>query len=64
MPDGAGLRLHPARIRLVVVLAGVSRGTNRVSIVSLPVLEGFSWINPEESRDPNVCRPMRRGRCS
>jgi hypothetical protein len=35
-------------------LAGVSPGTNRVSIVSLPVLEGFSWINPEESGDPNA----------
>ena len=33
-------------------LAGVSPGTNRVSVVSLPVLEGFTWINPEEPRDP------------
>jgi hypothetical protein len=33
-------------------LAGISPGTNRVTVVSLPVLEGFTWINPEEPRDP------------
>jgi hypothetical protein len=33
-------------------LARVSPGTNRVTVVSLPVLEGFTLLNPEEPRDP------------
>jgi hypothetical protein len=33
-------------------LAGISPGANRVTVVSLPVVEGFTWINPEEPRDP------------